>query len=121
MARSRPGRAGTIARMADTHDAETIFKATASRFAGRMDIKMSNSGPDDAPLLRASGKSFAMLCDGELVVSLHPVRCAQLVEAGKGRLYVRDGHTHEQWLVIDGLDPTEWKAHTMEALAHIKD
>ena len=107
--------------MTDTHDPETIFKATASRFAGRMDIKMSNSGPDDAPLLRASGKSFAMLCDGELVVSLHPARCAQLVEEGKGRLFERDGETHEEWLVIDGLDPTEWKAHTMEALAHIKD
>lgn len=113
--------AGSIAGMADTHDPETIFKATASRFMGRMDIKLSNSGPDDAPLLRASGKSFAMLCDGELVVSLHPARCAQLVDEGKGRLFVRDGETHERWLVVDGLDPVEWKAHTMEALAHIKD
>ena len=107
--------------MPDTQDPAEIFKALASRFRGRLDIKETSTGPDGAPLLRAGGNSFAMLVDGELVVKLHPFRCAQLVESGDGRLFERDGQTHEAWLIIEGTDPAAWKGHTMEALAHVKD
>jgi hypothetical protein len=106
--------------MTETEDPAAIFQSLQSRFAGRMDIKVT-SGPDDAPLLKASGKSFAMLHGDELVVRLHPMRCAELVEARQGHLFVHDGQTHEDWLVVEGLDPTEWKAHTMEALGAAKD
>jgi carbon monoxide dehydrogenase subunit G len=99
---------------------ESIFRSLTSRFGGRLDVKLT-SGPDDAPLLKASGQSFAMLHGAELVVRLHPQRCADLVEAGKGRHFTRDGHTHPEWLVIDGLDAAEWTAHTMEALACARD
>ncbi len=106
--------------MSDGQDPAAIFRSLTSRFAGRLDVKLT-SGPDDAPLLKASGESFAMLHGGELVVRLHPMRCAELVEAGKGRLFVHDGQTHEEWLVIDGLDAAEWTGHTMEALGGTKD
>ncbi|MEA2195426.1 MAG: uncharacterized protein QOG42_1860 [Solirubrobacteraceae bacterium] len=97
-----------------------IFRSLTSRFGGRLDVKLT-SGPDDAPLLKASGQSFAMLHGDELVVRLHPGRCANLVDAGKGRLFAHDGQTHEEWIVIDGLDAAEWTAHTMEALACARD
>jgi len=106
--------------MAETQDPAEIFKSLTSRFSGRLDVKLT-TGPDDAPLLKASGQSFAMLHGGELVVRLHPMRCAELVEAGKGRLFVRDGQTHEEWLVVGGLDAAEWTGHTMEALGGTQD
>jgi len=106
--------------MPETQDPAGIFKSLTSRFSGRLDVKLT-TGPDDAPLLKASGQSFAMLHGEELVVRLHPVRCAELIEAGKGRHFVHDGQTHEEWIVIDGHDPAEWKAHTMEALGCAKD
>jgi len=99
---------------------ESIFRSLTSRFGGRLDVKLT-SGPDDAPLLKASGQSFAMLHGAELVVRLHPQRCADLIEAGRGRHFTRDGHPHPEWLVIDGLDAAEWTAHTMEALACARD
>jgi hypothetical protein len=58
-----------------------------------------------------------MLHGAELVVRLHPGRCADLVEAGEGRLFVHDGRPHVEWLVVDGLDAADWTARTMEALA----
>jgi len=106
--------------MSDGQDPEAIFTSLTSRFGGRLDVKLT-TGPDDAPLLKASGHSFAMLHGGELVVRLHPMRCAELVEAGKGRLFVRDGQTHEEWLVVGGLDAAEWTGHTMEALGGTQD
>ena len=106
--------------MSDGQDPEAIFKSLTSRFSGRLDVKLT-TGPDDAPLLKASGQSFAMLHGGELVVRLHPMRCAELVEAGKGRLFVRDGQTHEEWLVVGGTDAAEWTGHTMEALGGTQD
>lgn len=99
---------------------EEIFASVRRSFGGRLDVKQS-TGPGDAPLLKASGQSFAMLYGDELVVRLHPLRCADLVAAGKGRLFVHGGQTHQEWLVVDGLDAAEWTAHTKEALACARD
>ena len=109
-----------MASMPDEEDPDAIFRSLTSRFGGRLDVKLT-SGPDDVPLLKAAGQSFAMLHDGELVVRLHPGRCAQLVDEGKGQLFVHDGRTHEEWLVVDGLDAAEWTGHAMEALASTQD
>jgi hypothetical protein len=106
--------------MPDTQDPEAIFTSVTRSFGGRLDVKRT-TGPDDAPLLKASGKSFAMLHGGELVVRLHPMRCAELVDAGKGRLFVHDGKTLEDWLVVEGTDAAEWTGHTMEALGGTQD
>jgi hypothetical protein len=106
--------------MPETQDPAAIFQSVQRNFAGRLDIKLT-TGPDDAPLLKAAGKSFAMLHDGELVVRLHPGRCAELVDAGKGRLLVIEGETQQEWIVVDGIDAAEWTAHTMEALGSTQD
>ena len=112
--------AATIPAMTETQDPDEIFKSLTNRFSGRMDVKLT-TGPDDAPLLKAAGNSFAMLHGGTLVVRLHPGRCAELVEAGQGHLFVHDGETLEDWIAIEGTDPAEWKAHTMEALGGAQD
>lgn len=107
--------------MTDTiHDPQALFNGVRQRFAGRLDVKLT-TGPADAPLLKAAGQSFAMLYEGELVVRLHPGRCAELVEAGQGRLLVLDGETLQEWFVVKGTEPAEWKAHTMEALGCTQD
>lgn len=106
--------------MSVSQDPAAIFTSLRSRFAGRLDVKLT-TGPDDAPLLKAAGQSFAMLHGGELVVRLHPARCAELVANGKGRLLVLDGQTLEEWFVVDGLDAAEWTGHTMEALGCTQD
>ena len=106
--------------MAETQEPAEIFKSLTSRFSGRLDVKLT-TGPDDAPLLKASGQSFAMLHGEQLVVRLHPARCAELVDAGKGQLFIHNGETTPEWIVIDGHAPAEWKAHTMEALGSAKD
>lgn len=105
---------------AQSQGPQAIFTSVTRSFGGRLDVKRT-TGPDDAPLLKASGQSFAMLHGDELVVRLHPLRCADLVQAGKGRLFVHDGQTHEEWLVVNGIDAAEWTAHTMEALACARD
>jgi len=121
VAADRPDAAAAdVAPPSKGHDPASIFRSLTSRFGGRLDVKLT-TGPDDAPLLKACGQSFAMLHGAELVVRLHPGRCAELVEAGKGRLFARDGQTHEEWLVVDGLDAAEWTAHAMEALACAQD
>lgn len=106
--------------MPETQDPAAIFNSLRSRFGGRLDVKLT-SGPDDAPLLKAAGQSFAMLHGGALVVRLHPGRCAELVDAGAGRLFVHEGKQTPEWIVIDGLDAAEWTAHTMEALGCTQD
>lgn len=99
---------------------EAIFKSLRRCFAGRLDVKLT-TGPEDSPLLKAAGQSFAMLYRGQLVVRLHPVRCENLIEAGRGQLLVLDGETLPEWFVVDGLDASEWNAHTMEALGSAID
>ena len=106
--------------MPETQDPGAIFTSMQRSFAGRLDVKLT-TGPDDAPLLKAAGQGFAMLHDGRLVVRLHPIRCAELVESGKGELFVHDGQTREEWIVVNGQDAAEWTAHTMEALGSTKD
>jgi hypothetical protein len=106
--------------MPQTQDPAAIFRSVQRNFAGRLDIRLT-TGPDDAPLLKAAGKSFAMLHDGELVVRLPPGRCAELVDAGSGRLFVLEGETLHEWIVVTGTDAAEWTAHTMEALGGTQD
>lgn len=113
----------TVAQAATPRDGQgpkAIFTAVTRSFGGRLDVKQT-TGLDHAPLLKASGQSFAMLHGDELVVRLHPLRCADLIEAGKGRQFVHDGHAHSEWLVVNGLDAAQWTAHTMEALACARD
>lgn len=104
------------AQTATGDDSAAIFSSVTRILSGRLDVTRT-SGPDGGPLLKARGQSFAMLHGGELVVRLHPLRCAELIEGGRGRLLVLDGATLEDWVVLGGVDAAEWSARAKEALA----
>ena len=103
-----------------SQDSSAIFDSVMRSFRGRLDVKQT-VGPDDAPLFQAGGQPFAMLHGEALVVRLHPVRVAELVERGKGSLWEHEGQTFEDWFAVGGLDAAEWTGHTMEALAWAKE
>jgi hypothetical protein len=100
-------------------DAETAFAALAARFEGDPDVE-HGTGFGSAPGLRAGGRIFAMLPHGELVVKLPAERCAAMVEAGEGRLFVVGNRTMREWLVVDGVDAGGWAALAADALTHVR-
>lgn len=103
----------------DDARAEAAFRALAARFADEADVE-SGTGFGSAPALRVAGKIFAMLPQGELVVKLPPERCAAMVEAAEGRLFVVGRRTMREWLVVDGLDPDSWATLADDALAYVR-
>jgi carbon monoxide dehydrogenase subunit G len=104
------------ARTATSEDPTAIFTSVTRILSGRLDVT-TTTGPGGGPLLKARGQSFAMLYGDELVVKLHPLRCADLIQEGKGRLLDLDGSTLEDWFVVGGVDASEWSARAKEALA----
>ncbi len=99
--------------------AEAAFCALAERLADEPDVA-SGTGFGSAPGLRVGGKIFAMLPQGELVVKLPGERCAAMVDAGEGRLFVVGRRTMREWLVVDGVDEEAWAALAAEALAYVR-
>jgi hypothetical protein len=61
-----------------------------------------------------------MLPHGELVVKLPAARCAELVEADRGRLFVIGKRTMREWLVVDGVDDAAWEQLASDALAYVR-
>lgn len=104
------------AQTATSEDPTAIFTSVTRILSGRLDVT-TTTGPGGGPLLKARGQSFAMLHGDELVVRLHPLRCADLVQEGRGRLLELDGATLEDWFVVGGIDASEWSARAKEALA----
>lgn len=99
----------------DTQDPDAIFRSLARIYTGRLDINLGTAF-GDGPALISGGTPFAALPSDELIVRLPPERCAMLVDAGEGRLYVDDGQTLEDWIVVPGDDAAKWKSFVTEAL-----
>jgi hypothetical protein len=100
-------------------EAEAAFDTLAERFADEPDVQ-HGTGFGSAPGRRAGGKIFAMLPHDELVVKLPADRCAAMVEAGEGRLFVVGRRTMRAWLVVDGVDDAAWAAVAGDALAYVR-
>ncbi len=100
-------------------DAEAAFAAVAERFLAEQDVE-PGTGFGSAPGLRVRGRIFAMLANGELVVKLPADRCAALVEAGDGRLFVIGRRTMREWLAVEGVDADAWAALAADALAYVR-
>jgi hypothetical protein len=100
-------------------DADAAFATLADRFAAEPDVE-PGTGFGSAPGLRAGGKVFVMLPHGELVVKLPAERCAAMVDAGAGRLFVVGRRTMREWVVVGGVDPEAWAALADEALAYVR-
>jgi hypothetical protein len=95
------------------------FAVLVERYAREPDVERG-TGFGAAPGLRASGKIFAMLPHGALVVKLPASRCSQAVAAGVGSLFIVGSRTMREWLVLDAADPAEWAAFADQALAYVR-
>ncbi|HEX5621670.1 MAG TPA: hypothetical protein VFX51_24810 [Solirubrobacteraceae bacterium] len=83
------------------------FEAIVARFDGEPDIEQG-TGFGQSPGLRVRRKIFAMLVDGELVVKLPADRCAELVAAGRGRLFRSGAREMREWVVVGDEHADEW-------------
>jgi hypothetical protein len=100
-------------------DATAAFAALSERYAGEPDVE-PGTGFGSAPGLRAGGRIFAMLPHDALVVKLPAERCAAMVEAGEGELFVVGKRTMREWVVVDGVDEAAWAALADDALAYVR-
>ena len=94
------------------------FAAVVGAFAGDRRV---TSGKMMASLgLKISGKIFAMLVRGDLVVKLPRERVNALVDAGLGQQFDprRDGRLMKEWVVIPG-DQPPWVEVAREACAFV--
>ncbi len=72
------------------------------------------------PGLRAGGKIFAMLHEGELVAKLPADRCAALVAAGGARPFEIGRRRMREWVSVEPDGPHDWAALAREALAFVR-
>jgi hypothetical protein len=81
------------------------------------------SGPQRAfgsTSLKTSGKIFAMLVNGRLVVKLDRKRVDELVESGAGeRFDPGHGRLMKEWLAVDSESDDVWRSLAMEAEAFV--
>jgi hypothetical protein len=72
------------------------------------------------PGLRVSGRIFAMLVGGELVVKLPAERCAELKTGDGARTFQVGTRTMREWVSIDSARSQDWDALAREALAFVR-
>jgi hypothetical protein len=101
-------------------DAQAAFDAIAERLLAEPYVDDKRAFHN--PCLRARGKIFAMLVDGELVVKLPAARCAELAGAGRGRPFERgQGRPMREWVTVGEPARGDWPALAGEALAFVRD
>ena len=99
--------------------AEAAFDAVASGLLGEPDVD-EGTGFGSMPGLRAGGKIFAMLVDGDLVVKLPAERCAGLVEAGEATPFQVGRRQMREWARIGRVDEQGWLVLAREARAFVR-
>ena len=71
--------------------------------------------------LRISGKIYAMLVNGELVVRVPKTRVDELADAGIGRRFEPSpGRIMKEWLSLPPAASRRWKALVAEARAFVR-
>jgi TfoX/Sxy family transcriptional regulator of competence genes len=103
--------------VATTTLAEETFAAISSRLLREPDVDAGKVFA--SPGLRVSGKIFAMLSRGSLVVKLPAERCAELVAAG-ARPFESGGRRMREWVTIAEERHADWPALAVEALGFVR-
>lgn len=97
---------------------QAAFEAVAATLLPDPDVE-EGTGFGTNPGLRVRGKIFAILHDGELVLKLPADRCAELVEAGRGRAFEIGRRKMREWISLGEVDEQEWLRLSREARAYV--
>ena len=100
-------------------DAEAAFAALAERFESEPDVS-PGTGFGTARGLRADGQDLRDAAPRSAGREAAAERCAAIVAAGGGDLFVVGRRTMREWLVIDGVDDDAWAELAAEALAYVR-
>jgi TfoX/Sxy family transcriptional regulator of competence genes len=98
---------------------EQIWEPIAKRQLAERDVT-TGTGFGSNPGLRVSGKIFAMLVRGELVVKLPKDRVDDLVDTGVARRFdAGKGRPMKEWASIPSSASPRWKALVDEARSFV--
>jgi hypothetical protein len=104
--------------------AERRYEELVSKFAGRQGITNISEGRGfgSSGQLKVSGRIFAMLVRGELVLKLPRPRVDALVEQGEGtRFDAGKGKPMREWFVLSPTSRKRWLPLAEEALEFVKE
>jgi hypothetical protein len=105
--------------MASPRKVELMFERLASRFLSDPAVS-EGTGFGSNPGLRVSGKIFAMLVNGELVLKLPKDRVDQLVASGSGsRFDPGHGRVMKEWVTVPSGHGRLWGRLADEALQFV--
>jgi hypothetical protein len=100
-------------------EAQRRFEQVSGRFLAERDVTQG-TGFGTAPGLRASGKIFAMLVNGELVVKLPKDRVEGLVAAGAGAQFdPGHGRLMKEWASVPAESPEDWDGLVEQAFRFV--
>ena len=103
---------------ADT-PAEEIFSTIAEALRREDDVE-DGTGFGKTPGLRVSGRIFAMLMYGELVLKLPAARSAELVERGEARTFAVGKRRMREWVSVPPERSRQWPGLAGEALRFVR-
>jgi TfoX/Sxy family transcriptional regulator of competence genes len=102
---------------------EERFAALVGEMLARPGTSHGSDGPQRAfgsTSLKTSGKIFAMLVNGRLVVKLDRKRVDALVDSGAGeRFDPGHGRLMKEWLAVDSDSDDLWRSLATEAEAFV--
>ena len=100
-------------------DTQELFDAVAERLVREDDaIELGRALHNQG--LKASGKLFAFVTRGELVVKLPADRVAALIATGDGRPFdANKGRPMREWVALSPADEAACEAHMREAASFV--
>jgi hypothetical protein len=103
----------------DVADSEASFTALAAPLLREPDVSEGTGFGSNAGL-RVSGRIFAFLSRGALVVKLPAERCSEMVGAGAAEPFETGGRRMREWVSVPASAAEEWPALAGEALAFVR-
>jgi hypothetical protein len=104
---------------ASENEAARRFEQISGRFLGQQDVTQG-TGFGTAPGLRTSGKIFAMLVNGELVVKLSKERVQELVAANVATQFdPGHGRLMKEWAAVPVESPEDWEGLVEESFRFV--
>ncbi len=103
-------------------DADALFARLVERFSGDRAVTppTTKAGKFGSSALKADGKIFAFLSQGDLVVKLPRERVDELIASGRGTSFdARRGKVMKEWVAIAPKQSRSWAKLADEARAFV--